>query len=424
MSRKEPGVSQRHRTSCPRKAGRTKASCDCQWIYVLDIEGGRKNRRQERKGGFASKEEARTARDLRRAALVGRPVDAQRMTVGQYLNVWMEGKTNLRPSTRESYRDYLDRLLIPAIGTVRLAELESKPEIVERLFRDLAALRNRHGRRMSPATLKRVYAVLRSALNKAVRQRYLTFNPLLSVELPEVPRPKITVWSAEEAVYFLDYLDGDPELARQPERLRALYHLALVTGMRRGELLGQRWEQDVDLDALMTTVAEQHVRTREGVVVGKPKTKAGERAVTFDGGTAAVLARHQGEQEAERRAWGEAWTETGLVFTAEDGSALSPDYVSRRFKALCKKAGVPVIRLHDLRHTSATLGLLAGVSIKAISARVGHSSSWFTADRYVHVDHAVARDAAERIAEVVSLDAHRRAPSQNTDAPTDTEKAV
>jgi integrase len=425
MSRKEPGVSQRHRTACPRKAGgRANVSCDCQWIYMLDIEGGRKNRRQERKGGFATKQEARTARDLRRAALIGRPIDAQRMTVGQYLNLWMEGKANLRPSTRESYRDYIDRLFIPEIGAVRLVELESKPEIVERLFRDLAVRPNRHGRPMSPATLKRVHAVLRAALNKAVRQRYLTFNPLLSVELPDVPRPQTTVWTAEEAIYFLDYLDGDPELNRKPERLRALYHMALVTGMRRGELLGQRWEEDVDLDALLTTVAEQRVRTRAGVVVGKPKTKAGERAVTFDGGTGAVLARHRAEQQAEREAWGDAWTDTGLVFTAEDGSPLDPDYVSRHFQALCKKAGVPVIRLHDLRHTSATLGLLAGVSIKAISARVGHSSSWFTADRYVHVDHAVARDAAERIAEVVSLDAHRRATATGTEDADATEEAV
>ncbi|HWL38001.1 MAG TPA: tyrosine-type recombinase/integrase [Frankiaceae bacterium] len=409
-NRKEPGLSQRHGKTCPRKSGGRPRACECPWEYRLDIDGGRNNRHQERKGGFADKESAKRARDERAAALLGRPGDAHRMTVGQYLDVWLAGKVRLRPTTRESYTDYIERLLKPAIGSVKLSELERDPQIVERLFRDLAVRPNRHGRTMSPATLRRVHAMLRAALNKAVRTRYLVFNPALAVELPEVPRPKITVWTAEETIDFLDYLDGDAELGRKPERLRALYHLALVTGMRRGEVLGQRWEEDVDLDALLTTVAEQRVRTRDGVIVGAPKTKAGERPVTFDAGTGAVLAQHRAEQDAERAAWGAAWTDTGLVFTNEDGTALSPDFVSRRFQALCRKAGVPVIRLHDLRHTSATLGLLAGVSIKAISARVGHSSSWFTADRYVHVDHAVARDAADRIAQVVSLDSRRRVP--------------
>jgi integrase len=376
-------------------------------MYALDIEGGRRNRLQEKKGGFATKEEARTERDLRRASLVGRPGDGHRLTVAQYLNAWLDGKQRLRPTTRESYRDYLDRLLIPAIGSLRLAELERDPEIVERLFRDLAVRRNRHGHVMSPATLRRVYAVLRAALNKAVRQRYLTFNPALAVELPEMPKPKVVVWTAEEAIRFLAFLDGDPVTDREPDRLRALYHLALVTGMRRGELLGLRWG-DVDIAERVITVEEQRVKTRDGVVAGRPKTKAGERPVTFDEDTLDVLTEHRLEQAADRDAWGNAWTDSELVFVREDGSPLDPDAVSRRFKALCDKAGVPVIRFHDLRHTSATLGLLAGVTIKVISERVGHSSSWFTADRYVHVDRAVARDAAERIAQVISLPDRRR----------------
>lgn len=268
---------QRHARACPRiegGKGYRPHKCTGKWEYVLDVGDSSNSRIQEKKGGFATRDEASAARAARRGSLVGRPVDAHRLTVAQYLNAWLDGKANLRPSSRESYRDYIDRLLIPAIGGLRLVELERNPEHLERLFRDLTVRKNRHGRCMSAAALRRVHAVLRAALTKAVRKRYLTFNPVLTVELPGAGRPRTHVWTAEQACTFLDYLDGDPAANREPERLRALYHEALVTGMRRGELLGQRWAEDVDLDTRAATVAEQRVKTRAGVVVGKPKTKA------------------------------------------------------------------------------------------------------------------------------------------------------
>ncbi|HEU0131172.1 MAG TPA: hypothetical protein VFQ85_09310 [Mycobacteriales bacterium] len=135
-------------------------------------------------------------------------------------------------------------------------------------------------------------------------------------------------------------------------------------------------------------------------VVGPPKTKAGSREIALDDVMSAVLAEHRAEQEAECAAAGEAWVETGLVYVNADGTPLNPDYVSRHFQTLCRQAGVPVIRFPDTRHVSITLALLAGVLLKVVSARAGHSSTWFTADRYVYVDSAVNRKAAEQIAAV------------------------
>ncbi|MFL6138857.1 MAG: tyrosine-type recombinase/integrase [Frankiaceae bacterium] len=241
---------------------------------------------------------------------------------------------------------------------MRLAELESRPQQLEEFFTWLSEAPNRHGHQRSAATVRRVYAVLRAALNSAVRRRMLTFNPLLAVELPEARRAKVTTWTAEQAVAFLIFLEGDEQEGRRPERLRALYHLALASSMRRGELLGQRWDTDLKTDQAVTHVAEQLVKMRHGgVVVGAPKTRAGVRPLWFDEYTAQVLAEHRQRQEAERAAWGEAWVDTGLVFTREHGSALNPDHVSRRFRTLAKRAGIPVIRFHDLRHTSISLGL-------------------------------------------------------------------
>lgn len=144
-----------------------------------------------------------------------------------------------------------------------------------------------------------------------------------------------------------------------------------------------------------------------GLYIGPPKTKSGERCVPFDDETAAVLRAHQRAQAAERLAWGEAWVDSGLVFTREDGSMLRPAMVSLRFKELVTASKLPMIRFHDLRHTSASLALSANVAMKVASVRLGHSSSGFTADTYAHVVPAVAKDAADRIADVVSLASKR-----------------
>lgn len=419
-NRKEPGVRQRHTRTCPRsEGGRGYAPHKCKgtWEYVLEVGEGRTNRIQEKKGGFATYEAARTAKAKRLAALVGRPAKAQQMTVAQFLAEWLAAKKRLRPSTRESYEDYVDRLWVPRIGALRLTELEANPLVVVRMFADIAVTPNRHGRLPSPATMKRVHAVFRGALGWGENLRYLAFNPARAVELEEVRKPVLGEWTAEQAVQFWVFLDGDPASGREPERLRALYKQVLATAMRRGELLGQKWDRDVDLDAQITYVTEQRVKTRTGVVVGPPKTKAGSRPLALDDVMTSVLVVHRAEQEVERAAAGEAWVETGLVYVNADGTPLNPDYVSRHFQTLCRQAGVPVIRLHDARHVSITLALLAGVLPKVVSARAGHSSTWFTLDRYVYVDHAVNREAAETIAQVYDLGAHRTRADQGGPEP-------
>lgn len=321
--RKETGVMQRHATACPRNAdgrGYAQHRCTGKWYYVLEIGRDSKGKRlQEMKGGFGSQREASEARTARRSQLRARPTDAYRLTVGEYLEDWLAGKRRLRQTTRESYREYIDTLFVPRLGSFRLAELESNPQYVEQFFTWLIDAPNRHGRPRSPATVKRVHAVLRAALNVAVRRHMLTFNPVLAVELPEVLRPTIETWTAEQTVAFLTYLEGDEEAGREPERLRALYQLALATSMRRGELLGQRWDTDLDTELAVTRVAEQLVMTRSGAVVGAPKTKAGERPLTFDEYTALVLREHRQRQRAEREAWGEAWIDTVSCSPARTG---------------------------------------------------------------------------------------------------------
>lgn len=392
--RNETGVYQRHTRRCPSEAGGpgyAKHRCTGTWTYVIDVgRDSNSNRVQEKKGGFQKKEDARTARADRLRELRGRTADAYSITVGEYLELWLSRKRGLRESTRRCYQHHIDDYLAPRIGALRLVDLERRPDHIEDFFTDLTV--GVKGKPLSPASIRRIYGTLRGALNTAVKKKLLAYNPALSVELPATEASKARVWDAEQAGRFLDFVKND--------RLYALYLLVIMAGLRRGEAVGLRWE-DVQLDTGYLRIAQQVVEVAGKVYIGPPKTKAGERAVALDPDTVAVLRAHRAAQMRERLAWGEAWTDTGLVFTREDGQMLQPAAVTIRFRATATKAGVPVIRFHDLRHTCATLALAADVPMKVVSDRLGHSTLAITANLYTAVLPAVAREAALRIANVV-----------------------
>ena len=167
-------------------------------------------------------------------------------------------------------------------------------------------------------------------------------------------RPKVAVWTPEQTGAFLDYASGD--------RLYALYHLVTFRGLRRGEAVGLPWAE-VDLVGRNLAVSEQIVQVGYLTETGPPKADSA-RVVVLDEDSVAVLQSHKARQNQERLAWGPGWVDSGLVFTREDGSALHPEYVSRHFERLARNAGLPPVRLHDLRHGAATLALAGGRTLK------------------------------------------------------------
>jgi len=367
------------------------------WWYRVDIgpgmdtDGVHRQRRQRSRGGFATKRDASVALSALAARLGnGSHVDVGRLTVGAYLEDWLAGKGALRPTTVRSYRAHLDRYLLPHLGHLRLSELRTVD--VERMYAAIAKGNTGRERPVGPATMRRIHATLQSAMNTAVKRRAVAFNPAAHVELAAAPRPRVTVWSPEQVGAFLDHSAAD--------RLSALYHLIATMGLRRGEAVGVRW-QDVDLSRGTLAVEQQIVQLGYATAVGLPKTKSGVRVVSLDDQTVEALRTHHAEQVSERLAWGEAWVESGLVFTREDGAQLHPEYVSRHFARLTASAGLPPIRLHDLRHTSASLGLAAGESLVEVQRRLGHSSITITADTYTHVSPAVAQSSSAKRAAII-----------------------
>src|SRR5690606_6191027 len=207
------------------------------------------------------------------------------------------------------------------------------------------------------------------------------------------PRPSpVMVWTPAQLGSFLDHAASD--------RLYALYHLIAFRGLRRGEACGARWV-DLDLDEGVLAVSRQLTIVGREVEEGDPKTEASDAAVALDTGTVAALRAHRQRQDDERLEWGTSWQDTGRVFTREDGSELKPDWVSEHFERLAFAAGVPPIRLHDLRHGAATLSLAAGNDMKTTSSMLRHSSLSITSDIYTSVLPEMARAAAEASAALV-----------------------
>jgi integrase len=351
----------------------------------------------------------------------------------RWLRYWLSTRTSIRPSTRRAYTQHVEGHLIPQLGRIRLAELTNRQ--VTAVFATLAAADTRYGRRPTPATLHRIRATLRAALNTAVRDGLLATNPARHVELPTARRPQpqvwtnqrvqawqqsgqrfpVAVWTARQLGAFLDFVAAD--------RLAAMRWLIALRGLRRGEAGGLRWA-DVDLNQRTIVIDQQRIAYGRTVAVGPPKTAASRRTIALDRTTVRILREHLRGQQAELAAVGTAWQESGYVFTSPSGTPLHPDYLTRRFHRLVQDSGLPPVRLHDLRHGAASLAHSAGADLKTVQEQLGHTSIVLTADTYTSVLLDLHFKTAEAVARLVLAAAahhparHRRHPRPDPPAST------
>lgn len=433
------------------------------WYFTHDLPsmaGG--GRRRIKRGGFTTREAAEQAlaaslaRCAQRGVAVERDMTGRRQLLADYLTGWLGGKADIKPATRFSYGDHINRFLIPHLGHLRLEDLavshiaamyaelrqpKPRPKKPKRKQAAVTAksLRTHSGRvpysrgglrvsardyleshpgeaftarqiaialgtwapptrkamarlvdlgavelvskdpcryraiktgpqqdpgevpplaqpeertaRLSPASIQRIHATLRAALNDAVRQRLLDFNPAQLVKLESVPRPETRYWTSQEAGAFLDAIVED--------QLYALYNLAVYRGLRRGELLALRWD-DLDLDGAVVSISRNLVLVGGKLIAGTPKSDFSTRTV-------------------------KASLDQGLVFAGADGTPLHPQFVSRHLDVLIRRTGIRRLHFHELRHTAATLMFEAGADIKYVSHILGHSDISITARIYAEV---------------------------------------
>jgi integrase len=367
------------------------------WAIVLDVgndpETGR--RKQRWHSGFERKRDAeRALADLLAKQQRGEYVEPSRLTVRGYLTgEWLPAvHRSVRPLTYAGYERSVRIHIVPRIGDLALQRVT--PAKLNGLYSALLDHGRADGQGLAPGSVRQVHLALHGALRAAVRWQLLNRNAAAFADPPRVASPTMRVWTADELGRFLS--------AIRDNRLYPLFLVLAGTGMRRGEALGARWE-DLDLEGARWQVRRTLLPASGGSIEGTPKTARGHRSVALDPGTVRALRAWRTHQLEERMAWGVAWTDSGRVFTREDGTDLHPARVSELFDRLVKQSGVPRIRLHDLRHGHCTLALAAGVHPKVVQERLGHSSVAFTLDRYSHVVPAMQEDAAETVARLVGL---------------------
>ena len=353
----------------------------------------------------------------------------RRTTVGEYLHTWLEDqRPSLKPRTWDSYKEAIRLYFAPGIGHIRLADLHDQPirdvynamrtinrsgagddsEMLRRLLAARAVvphLRHLWGTKpIDEGGIKRRHVVLAAALADAVEPGLIAVNPASTIKFkvpksrpllwtdPRVERWRQTgmrpaasmVWTPAQCGAFLDSIEGD--------RLYPLYHLACYWGLRRSELVGLEW---ADLDLAHRRL---HVRQAQAAdELDSTKSEDGNRIIKIDQGTATVLEAWHERQLFGRLELGEAWQDSGRVFTREDGQPLRSAYISEHFGVLIRQAGLPPVRFHDARHGAASMLLAAGQPPKVVSEILGHSTVAFTMNVYAVVAEELAEAAAVAI---------------------------
>ncbi len=399
----DPVTGRQYGRGCPRLAAGGRHGS---WYVRLELPAGLDGRRRRiRRGGYPSRRAAEAVLARLRAP---RPGDTgmRVLTVGD----WLVTKTATAPSTVRGYAAHVRLYLAPYLGEVLLAELS-----VAQVQAMVAAIIRQHhalGTPVSAATLTRIRATLRAALNAAIRRGLITENPASQAELPRARRPRavvwtpyrveqwrrtgerpaVAVWTAAQTAQFLASIEE--------HRLYAAYHLIALRGLRRGEAAGLRW-CDIDLDGKTAVISQQLQQYDGWLAICPPKTAHSTRVIALDHTTVAALAAHRDRQRAEAASYGPGYRVSGFVFTNMNGDPMAPDRLTRIFRQLTIGAGLPPVRLHDLRHGAATLALAAGVDLRVVQEMLGHSSIVLTADTYTSVLPAVAHAAAEKVAALV-----------------------
>jgi integrase len=321
-------------------------------------------------------------RERIRTLETGQFVRPSQLTVGHYMNGWLRSHAeHVSPKTLENYASMVKNHIEPIVGQIKLQNLE--PHHLSTMFDAMSE------KQLSSATRAFCHKTMRKALGDAIRQNLITSNPVLSVIRPRQQRREPETWTTSQFNEFLKTAQND--------EFRDFFELAALTGMRRSEIAGLKWDK-VDLDRNELRVAETLQRIiGRGLVTGVPKTRGSRRVIALSLRSVVLLKDLRVGQLEQQLATGSVYEDTGYVFTDQLGKPYDGGRPSKHFRDISRSAKLPKQNLHSLRHFHASVLLAAGTHFKVVSERLGHSSVAFTMDVYQHLMPGMQEQAATTI---------------------------
>ncbi len=385
---------------------RRRESGDWEYRFDAGVDPLTGKRRRPGRSGFKTRRDAEQA--LRAAITAhekGRSVRSSRQRVAEFLQEWHAAiRPSVRPTTWANYGNYLRLYVVPHIGETRLQDLTPvRLNLLYGYLMDHGRIRGGGG--LAPKTIVNIHRMLHRALRDAVRWDMTPRNAAEDAQPPRARRPRITVWDPEQMARFVEQVRGD--------RFSAMWLLGATTGMRRGELAGLL-STDIDFTHARVTPSSPRVSVDGRVRESDTKTEAGNRVMALDPQSLAALREYVDLWSEERRLLGQS---SKLLFVWPDGTPVHPDTITALFRKHVAAAGLPKIRLHDLRHSYASAALKSGISPKVVSERLGHTNAAFTMQTYMHVIPGMDAAAANQVADLIlgAPRAAQREPSMDAD---------
>lgn len=316
-----------------------------------------------------------------------------KMTVGQWLDIWTaEYLGGVKPSTVIAYKATVNTHLKPNLGAIRLELLST--HTIQGLYNSLGG-ENENRKALSAKTIKNVHGVLHKAMQQAVSNGYIRFNPTDACVLPRVLKKEIQPLDEGQITAFLKAIKG--------HRLEYLFVTTLFTGMREGEICGLLWDcVDLNKGTIKINKQLQLIRGTKGEYRLAPTKNSKGRTISLAPYVVDTLRSVKQQQQENQLRCGEYWEDSGFVFTNEKGHHLAPISVYKAFKAIMAQIGTPETRFHDLRHSYAVAAIKSGDDIKTVQENLGHATAAFTLDIYGHVTEKMKQDSAARMEKFIN----------------------
>ena len=361
--------------------------------YTSGYDPGTGKQIQRSVSGKTQKEVTKKLKEATAALDAGTYIAPNKMSVGEWLDIWTkEYLGGVKPATLYSYQAAVRNHLKPKLGAIKLETLS--PHMVQTFYNELGQDQSDR-KALSPKTVKNIHGILHKAMQKAVLNGYIRFNPANDCELPQRIKKEISPLDETQIKEFLKAIKTSP--------YEDLFIVTLFTGMREGEVCGLLWDcVDLKAGTLIVNKQLQYIRKSRGKYRMVPTKNSKGRSITLAPYIVTTLRQVKNKQLENRLRYGECWENSGFVFTDELGHHLSPQNVYREFKRMVASIGSPSTRFHDLRHSYAVAAIRSGDDIKTVQENLGHATAAFTLDTYGHVTKQMKEESAARMEQFIN----------------------